>query len=71
MVYVPANDGLLHAFYLKDVGARRGIDQRTLRRRSRSRAWAWMPGYLLEREHANDWAGRAIDMMLYGRTFLV
>ncbi len=71
MVYVPANDGLLHAFYLKDVGAPAdGLTSEHYDEEAGREAWAWMPGYLLEREHANDWAGRAIDMMLYGRTFL-
>lgn len=71
MVYIPANDGLLHAFYLKDVGApHEGLTSEHYDEEAGREAWAWMPGYLLEREHANDWAGRAIDMMLYGRTFL-
>jgi len=71
MVYVPANDGLLHAFYLKDVGApHEGLSSEHYDEEAGREAWAWMPGYLLEREHDNDWAGRAIDMMLYGRTFL-
>ena len=71
MVYVPANDGLLHAFYLKDVGAPvEDLESEHYDEEAGREAWAWMPGYLLEREHDNDWAGRAIDMMLYGRTFL-
>ena len=71
MVYVPANDGLLHAFYLKDVGAPTdGLESEHYDEEAGREAWAWMPGYLLERSHDNDWAGRAIDMMLYGRTFL-
>jgi len=71
MVYVPANDGLLHAFFLKDIGAPyEGLTSEHYDEEAGREAWAWMPGYLLEREHDNDWAGRAIDMMLYGRTFL-
>ncbi len=72
MVYVAANDGLLHAFYLKDVGAPHedlDADEHYDEEAGRE-AWAWMPGYLLEREHDQEWAGRAIDMLLYGRTFL-
>jgi len=64
MVYLAANDGMLHAIFLEDdeddgTGNEEGQE-----------AWAWMPAYLLEREHEAEWAGRAIDMMLYGRTFL-
>jgi hypothetical protein len=71
MVYVPANDGLLHAFYLKDIGApHEGLSPEHYDEEAGREAWAWMPGYLLERDHDNDWAGRAIDLMLYGRTFL-
>jgi hypothetical protein len=71
MVYVPANDGLLHAFYLKDVGAPvEDLESEHYDEEAGREAWAWLPGYLLEKEHDNDWAGRAIDMMLYGRTFL-
>jgi hypothetical protein len=72
MVFVPANDGMLHAFYLKDIGAPfEDLDATEHYDEEAGReAWAWLPGYLLEREHDADWAGRAIDMMLYGRTFL-
>ncbi len=64
MVYLAANDGMLHAFFLED-----DTDDATGDEQGQE-AWAWMPAYLLEREHDADWAGRAIDMMLYGRTFL-
>ena len=30
----------------------------------------WIPGYLLYHDHDADWAGRLVDQMLYGRTFL-
>ena len=49
MVFVPANDGLLHAFYLKDyaspaddLSSDEHYDEEVGRE-----AWAWMPGYLL------------------------
>ena len=64
MVYLAANDGMLHAFFLED-----DEDDSTGNEQGQE-AWAWMPAYLLEREHDAEWAGRAIDMMLYGRTFL-
>ena len=32
--------------------------------------WAWIPGYPSVRSHDATWAGRLIDQMLYGRTFL-
>ena len=33
--------------------------------------WAWIPGCLLYRSHDATWAGRLVDQMLYGRTFLL
>ncbi len=63
MVYLASNAGMLHAFYLED-------DTSTSHTEEGEEAWAWVPGYLLYREHEADWAGRLIDQMLYGRTFL-
>ena len=63
IVLQAANDGMLHAFALSDVGTTTHTDQG-------EELWAWVPGYLLEREHAQDWSGRLVDMMLFGRTFL-
>jgi Neisseria PilC beta-propeller domain len=63
MVFIAANDGMLHAFYLED-------DPATIDTEEGEEAWAWMPSFLLYREHSQAWAGRAIDMMLYGRTYL-
>jgi hypothetical protein len=65
MVYLAANDGMLHAFFLEN------LDDGDSDAEEGQEAWAWMPAYLLEREHDQEWAGRAIDMVLYGRTFLM
>ena len=65
MVYLAANDGMLHAFFLGN------LDDGDADSEQGQEAWAWMPSYLLEREHEAEWAGRAIDMVLYGRTFLM
>jgi hypothetical protein len=63
IVLLPANDGMLHAFRLED-------DVTTSATEEGEELWAWIPGYLLYREHDSEWAGRLIDQMLYGRTFL-
>ena len=63
IVLLPANDGMLHAFRVED-------DPSTADSEDGEELWAWIPGYLLYREHDSEWAGRLIDQMLYGRTFL-
>ena len=63
IVLIAANDGMLHAFQLDD-------DLATSDTEEGEELWAWIPGYLLYREHDAEWAGRLLDMMLYGRTFL-
>ncbi|MDP6934038.1 MAG: PilC/PilY family type IV pilus protein, partial [Myxococcota bacterium] len=63
IVLIAANDGMLHAFALED-------DADTSDSEEGEELWAWVPGYLLYREHDSEWAGRLVDMMLYGRTFL-
>jgi hypothetical protein len=62
IVLSPANDGMLHAFALEEDSASGTVIGEEL--------WAWIPGYLLYRSHDATWAGRLIDQMLYGRTFL-
>ncbi|MBN1336338.1 MAG: hypothetical protein JXB39_10290 [Deltaproteobacteria bacterium] len=63
MVYATANDGMLHAFFLED-------DPATAHAEQGQEAWAWIPSYVLYREHEAAWAGRLIDTALYGRTLL-
>jgi hypothetical protein len=63
IVLTPANDGMLHAFRLEE-------NDDTSDSEIGEELWAWIPGYLLYREHDAEWAGRLIDLMLYGRTFL-
>lgn len=64
MVYVAANDGMLHAFYLED-------DEGTTAEEQGAEAWAWIPGQLVYREQHVAWAGNLLDQVLYGRTFLL
>ena len=63
IVLMAANDGMLHAFRLED-------DPATGESEDGEELWAWIPGYLLEREHDATWSGRLVDLMLFGRTFL-
>lgn len=63
IVLIAANDGMLHAFQLED-------DPGTLDSEEGEELWAWIPGQLLYRDQDSDWAGRLMDLMLYGRTFL-
>ena len=69
MVYIAANDGMLHAFYLEDSTTTTSLTEEG------EEAWAWIPSYLLywdhETEHGISWPGRLMDQMLYGRTFLM
>ena len=62
IVLSPANDGMLHAFALEEDAAPDTVIGEEL--------WAWIPGYLLYHTHDATWAGRLVDQMLYGRTFL-
>ena len=62
VVLAPANDGMLHAFALEEDASPGTVIGEEL--------WAWIPGYLLYQSHDATWAGRLIDQMLYGRTFL-
>lgn len=63
IVLTPANDGMLHAFRLDE-------NTSTSDTEIGEELWAWIPGYLLYRAHDAKWAGRLIDQMVYGRTFL-
>lgn len=63
IVLIASNAGMLHAFALEDESS-------TVDTEEGEELWAWVPGYLLYREHDQEWAGRLVDLMLYGRTFL-
>ena len=54
IVLVPANDGMLHAFRLDE-------NTNTSDTEIGEELWAWIPGYLLYRDHDASWAGRLID----------
>lgn len=74
VVYVAANDGMLHAFRLYDDeatttastahGSTEDADE------AGEELWAWIPAYTLYREKLESWSGGLVDMMWYGRTFL-
>ncbi len=64
IVLLAANDGMLHAFRLEEDYSTASDSEQG------EELWAWIPGYLLEREHDAEWAGRLMDLMLFGRTFL-
>ena len=64
IVLLAANDGMLHAFRLAEDYSTASDSEEG------EELWAWIPGYLLHREHDAEWAGRLVDLMLYGRTFL-
>lgn len=63
IVLYPANDGMLHAFRLYE-------NSNTPDTEIGEELWAWIPGYLLYRTHDATWAGRLMDQMVYGQTFL-
>ncbi|MEC8276649.1 MAG: hypothetical protein VXZ96_05125 [Myxococcota bacterium] len=63
IVLYPANDGMLHAFRLYE-------NTNTPDSEIGEELWAWVPGYLLYRTHDATWAGRLMDQMVYGQTFL-
>jgi len=76
IVISAANDGMLHAFRLEDdptticttyssgLGSDEDCDE------AGEELWAWIPSYVLYRDPGEDWSGRLIDLMWYGRTFL-
>ena len=76
IVLIAANDGMLHAFRLKDdpttscttynsgLGSDEDCDE------AGEELWAWMPAYVLYRDPGETWSGRLLDLMWYGRTFL-
>ena len=78
IVLIAANDGMLHAFRLEDdpsttcttynSGIQGDWDEDC--DEAGEELWAWVPGYLLYRDPGEDWSGRLLDLMWYGRTFL-
>ena len=74
-VLIAANDGMLHFLRLEDdegttsytstLGSDEDADE------AGEELWAWLPAYVLfNTKQDEDWAGRIVDMMWYGRTFL-
>jgi hypothetical protein len=78
IVLIAANDGMLHAFRLEDDSStscttyNSGIsgDWDEDCDEAGEELWAWVPSYLLYRDPGEDWSGRLLDLMWYGRTFL-
>ena len=78
IVLIAANDGMLHAFRLEDDASTNcttynsGIsgDWDEDCDEAGEELWAWVPAYLLYRDPGEDWSGRLLDLMWYGRTFL-
>ncbi|MCB9761372.1 MAG: hypothetical protein H6739_16135 [Alphaproteobacteria bacterium] len=74
VVFVAANDGMLHAFRLYDdpstttastaFGSTEDADE------AGEELWAWIPAYTIYRTRGESWSGGLTDMMWYGRTFL-
>ncbi len=71
VVFIAANDGMLHAFRLYDDTSTTSSGTSADADEAGEELWAWIPAYLLYEDHSNaDWAGNLTDMMWYGRTFL-
>lgn len=73
VVFIAANDGMLHAFRMEDdplttgsvfPGTTQDYDE------AGEELWAWVLGYTLYQAPGEVWSGRLIDQMWYGRTFL-
>lgn len=74
MVFIAANDGMLHAFRLYDdlnttaastaLGSTEDADE------GGEEMWAWIPAYTIYKDRLEDWSGGLADMLWYGRTFL-
>ncbi|MED5373098.1 MAG: hypothetical protein VX899_18920 [Myxococcota bacterium] len=72
-VFVAANDGMLHAFRLKDDSTTSCSPTGSLSwdcNEEGEELWAWIPANTLYAEKDEEWSGNLIDMMWYGRTFL-
>lgn len=73
MVYIAANDGMLHAFRMEDDPSTSCSATGSLAwdcYEEGEELWAWIPAHTLYAEKDEDWSGSLIDMMWYGRTFL-
>ncbi|MCP4809283.1 MAG: hypothetical protein GY913_12230 [Proteobacteria bacterium] len=73
VVFIAANDGMLHAFRLYDDTSTTS-NPSPLSTEDADEAgeelWAWIPAYLTYKERDAEWASGLADMMWYGRTFL-
>lgn len=73
VVFIAANDGMLHAFRLYDDPTTT-TDPSPLSSEDADEAgeelWAWIPAYLTYKDRDAEWAGGLSDMLWYGRTFL-
>ncbi len=74
-VFIAANDGMLHFFRLEDDLSTSSytstLDSDEDADEAGEELWAWLPGYIIYNTKSDeDWAGRLVDMMWFGRTFL-
>jgi hypothetical protein len=74
VVYIAANDGMLHAFRLEDdpstTTVSGGPTSSEDAQEEGEELWAWIPANTLYDSKDEEWSGNLIDMMWYGRTFL-
>lgn len=74
VVYIAANDGMLHAFRLEDDSTTTTVSSGPTASADANEEgeelWAWIPAHTLYDSKDEDWSGNLIDMMWYGRTFL-
>lgn len=72
-VFIAANDGMLHAFRLKDDSTTSCSPTGSLSwdcNEEGEELWAWIPANTLYASKDETWSGNLVDMMWYGRTFL-
>ena len=73
VVFIAANDGMLHAFRLYDDPLTT-TNPDPLSTEDADEAgeelWAWIPAYVTYKDRDAEWSGGLTDMLWYGRTFL-
>ncbi len=74
VVYIAANDGMLHAFRLEDDPTTTTVSGGPTSSADADEAgeelWAWIPANTLYVDKDETWSGDLLDMIWYGRTFL-
>ena len=72
VVFIAANDGMLHAFRLYDDASTTTTSSSSTEDADEAgeELWAWIPAYVTYKDRDAEWAGGLADMLWYGRTFL-